>query len=209
MKKKLTLMISAAALVALLGVGGTLAWFTDTETATNIVTMGNVDINIIEVGNGKTIINNEREEELGLVYGSDKTMDDKGVPVTPGAELEKKVTFRNIGKNDAYLRAKIYVEGVNQDYASLEFIGTDTKWELKDDGYYYYKDILPVRTGEAFSETANLITGVKIPSTWDNTAVDTVFKIQVFVEAMQADNVDVGGATGFDATMTAFAQNQN
>ena len=44
MKKKLVLSLAAAALVGTLAVGGTLAWFTDTETATNVVTTGNVDI---------------------------------------------------------------------------------------------------------------------------------------------------------------------
>ena len=43
MKKKYALALAAAAMVGTLAVGGTLAWFTDTETATNVVTMGNVD----------------------------------------------------------------------------------------------------------------------------------------------------------------------
>ena len=43
MKKKLVLSLAAAALVGTLAVGGTLAWFTDTETATNVVTTGNVE----------------------------------------------------------------------------------------------------------------------------------------------------------------------
>ena len=39
MKKKVALTAAAVALVGTLAVGGTLAWFTDTETATNVVTM--------------------------------------------------------------------------------------------------------------------------------------------------------------------------
>ena len=50
MKKKYALALAAAAMVGTLAVGGTLAWFTDTETATNVVTMGNVDITLSENG---------------------------------------------------------------------------------------------------------------------------------------------------------------
>ena len=48
MKKKLVLSLAAAAMVGTLAVGGTLAWFTDTETATNVVTTGHVDISVME-----------------------------------------------------------------------------------------------------------------------------------------------------------------
>ena len=50
MKKKVALTAAAVALVGTLAVGGTLAWFTDTETATNVVTMGKVDILLKEDG---------------------------------------------------------------------------------------------------------------------------------------------------------------
>ena len=50
MKKKVALTAAAVAMVGTLAVGGTLAWFTDTETATNVVTMGEVDIKLSEDG---------------------------------------------------------------------------------------------------------------------------------------------------------------
>ena len=49
MKKKSILMAAIAVmLVAVLVVGGTLAYFTDTKAATNTFTVGNVKINLIE-----------------------------------------------------------------------------------------------------------------------------------------------------------------
>ena len=48
MKKKITLVATSVLLVAALVIGGTLAYFTDTEEATNTFTVGNVDITLTE-----------------------------------------------------------------------------------------------------------------------------------------------------------------
>ena len=40
MKKKLTVVVTAVTLVALIAIGATLAWFTDSKEVTNVVTMG-------------------------------------------------------------------------------------------------------------------------------------------------------------------------
>ena len=72
MKKKVALTAAAVALVGTLAVGGTLAWFTDTETATNVVTTGHVDISVMEKDSaGDTY---EEKNDSGL------TLDGKYVP---------------------------------------------------------------------------------------------------------------------------------
>ena len=48
MKKKLTAIFLCVALVAIAVVGASLAYFTDTEKATNTFTAGGVKINLIE-----------------------------------------------------------------------------------------------------------------------------------------------------------------
>ena len=54
MKKKSILMAAIAVmLVAVLVVGGTLAYFTDTKAATNTFTVGDVKINLIEQERGE------------------------------------------------------------------------------------------------------------------------------------------------------------
>ncbi len=50
MKKKLTAIFLCVALVAIAIVGASLAYFTDTKSATNTFTVGNVKIDLIESG---------------------------------------------------------------------------------------------------------------------------------------------------------------
>lgn len=109
MKKK-TILVAAIAvmLVAALVVGGTLAYFTDKDTATNTFTTGDVKIDLIEQqGN---------EDGTGLVpYVDGKTL----MPIVGSAQgekypngqpiaknyVDKIVTVKNTGKSDAYVRA--------------------------------------------------------------------------------------------------------
>ena len=60
MKKKLTAIFLCVALVAIAIVGASLAYFTDTKSATNTFTVGNVKIDLIESkfhreGNGNSL----------------------------------------------------------------------------------------------------------------------------------------------------------
>lgn len=48
MKKKLTLVVTCIVLVAAMVIGGTLAYFTDTDSAKNTFTVGNVKIDLLE-----------------------------------------------------------------------------------------------------------------------------------------------------------------
>ena len=48
MKKKLTLVVTCVVLVAAMVIGGTLAYFTDTKSAENTFTVGNVKIELLE-----------------------------------------------------------------------------------------------------------------------------------------------------------------
>lgn len=47
-KKKLGTGLLALALVGVVGIGGSLAWFTDTDNRTNTFTTGKVDITLTE-----------------------------------------------------------------------------------------------------------------------------------------------------------------
>ena len=48
MKKKIVTLCVVICLLAVAAIGGTLAYFTDNETATNVFTMGKVDIELTE-----------------------------------------------------------------------------------------------------------------------------------------------------------------
>ena len=47
-KKKITTLVASLALVGAVAFGATLAYFTDSDNATNTITMGHVDIDLTE-----------------------------------------------------------------------------------------------------------------------------------------------------------------
>lgn len=196
MKKRLALSLAAAAMVGTLAVGGTLAWFTDTETATNVVTMGDVDITLTEDGSpdGEAITG-------GIKY----------TDVMPGDQFKKDVTIKN-NKNDAYVRAIITVSGndaIMNTFANDEenkddnitFVGLDenAEWTLNQDGSYsttvYYvnneaetgkEDIMTNGAGVEFK----VFEAVKVPGKeWDNLFTNADFSIKVEAQAIQVANL--------------------
>jgi len=189
MKKKYALSLAAAAMVGTLAVGGTLAWFTDTETATNVVTMGAVDITLKEDGGNGPIITD------GLEYKD----------VMPGDTFKKTVTIKN-NENDAYVRAVITVSGDEAVMATfgdekaendIKFAGLDenAKWTKNEDGSYsttvYYKNSAShniMTNGEDVVFT--VFTDIQIPGEkWDNVFANNSFNIKVDAEAIQAANL--------------------
>lgn len=183
MKKKVALTAAAVAMVGTLAVGGTLAWFTDTETATNVVTTGNVDIAIHETDDPEenfsddTIIKDE-----GLSYG-----DTKGV--TPGTELTKRVAVQNTGVNDALIMVKIDLpeEGIVE--LGLKE-NSDWQSDPQDENTFYYKKV--VTSGQFTNELlSSLIIDSKTGNEFTNLE-DLEVKINAY--AIQADNIQVGEA---------------
>lgn len=94
MKKKIILLSVAIALIALLAVGGSLAYFMDTDEVTNVFTVGSVDIE----QNEEFV----QESQLLPVVGTDPTNADDNY-------IQKKVTVENIGKNGAYVQTLVAV----------------------------------------------------------------------------------------------------
>ena len=147
MKKK-TILVAAIAvmLVAALVVGGTLAYFTDTKSAPNTFTVGNVKIDLLESGlhrenagvaNGETsdseLWSNVKMEGTGntnkykagdTFYTDDQIKADaakyecKDVKLAPGQSYHKMPYVVNTGKNDAYIRIRVMIPA-NLDTAIL------------------------------------------------------------------------------------------
>ena len=175
--KKLLTAAASTALVAVVGIGATLAYFTDSDETTNTVTMGHVDITLTE------------EEEAypgeGLVFND----------VMPGDVLDKTpiVTLEE-DSQDAYIRMKMDIQATSgnitaEDLDELsqglmeDITGTDTGWYLGGDGYYYYNAILSAGDQVTFFDT------VTIPGSWKNNTADGTFTIQLTAEAIQAANI--------------------
>lgn len=114
MKKKSILVAAIAVmLVAALVVGGTLAYFTDTDSAKNTFTVGNVSINLIEQqrklgadGNKTTDLEQfQQNKALYPIVGSAQGEKDAlGMPIAKNY-VDKMVTVKNTGSEKAYIRA--------------------------------------------------------------------------------------------------------
>ncbi len=96
MKKKILAISLVISLLAIAVVGGTLAYFTDTKTAENVFTIGDVKIKLNEYADeAKSPYLAEGETEKAL---------------NPGVTVNKFVEVENVGKNDAYIRVKYTVD---------------------------------------------------------------------------------------------------
>ena len=110
MKKKITAIFLCVALVAIAIVGASLAYFTDTKSAKNTFTVGNVKINLIE----------QQKGENGLeAFAPNKTL----VPGTSDKNaVSKIVTVKNTGKNDAWVWVDLKIPAylVSNEYPTNE-----------------------------------------------------------------------------------------
>lgn len=172
-KKSIITMVAALALVGAIGVGSTLAYFTDNDAASNTVTMGHVDIDLKEkTGSGET----ETITDKGLLFEN----------IVPGDVLLKNpiITVAE-GSEDCYLRAKVVVEGLDADHVADLFandnINIEENW-IKSGDYYYYQSVVEAGT------PVSLFTTVTIPTKWGNEVAKEDFTISITAEAIQADN---------------------
>lgn len=120
MKKKVTIISLALALIAILAIGSSLAWFTDEDQATNTFTIGSVKIQQDEKEhdeNGELQDFTQGQMLLPVVDTENVTEDANYV--------EKLVSVKNTGKNDAYVRTFIAVPAALQEVLHLD-VATDS-----------------------------------------------------------------------------------
>lgn len=105
MKKTLALCLTIA-ICATMALGGTLAYLTDTEEAVNIMTVGRVDIELIEQQrdeNGE-LEDFEQGKQLLPIVGSAQGEKDKWGMPTAENYVDKVVTVENTGNTPAWVR---------------------------------------------------------------------------------------------------------
>lgn len=124
----------AVALVASLGLAGLSAYFTDTKTATNTFTVGSVKQELTEP--------NWQPEE--------------GKDITPGKEVEKNPTIKNVGNNTQYAFMKVEVPAA--EVTTVNPDGTKAPTTEKKELFTY--DINEGWTELAKSETDTSVTHV-------------------------------------------------
>ena len=137
MKKKITAIFLCVALVAIAVVGASLAYFTDTKSATNTFTVGNVKIDLLEsslhrenvgVANGATSdselwsdvvkegTGNDSPYKAGDTFYTDEQIEKnaaeyecENVKLNPGQSYHKMPYVKNTGANDAYIRIRVMI----------------------------------------------------------------------------------------------------
>ena len=188
MKKKL-FAIAALVVVLAMTATGTLAYFTAKTVAHNVITSGEIDIELVET---------MKTDKGEVAYPSD------GVTgIMPGQDVSKIVNVKNVGSNDAWVRVKVTKsvtatdgEGkkvtLPDDVLTLKFDETK-KWIDGGDGYYYYNAIL---TPDA-TTSVPLFTGVHFDGAGMGNAYQNArIEIDVQVYATQVAN---NGATVLEA----------
>lgn len=106
MKKKILSIALVVAMVAVIA-AGSLAYFTDTKTADNTFTVGDVNINLIEQerdGNGGLQAFTPNKKLYPIVGSAQGEKDKLGMP-TAKNYVDKIVTVQNTGSEKAYIRA--------------------------------------------------------------------------------------------------------
>ena len=137
MRKKLLVLSLCVALAAIAIAGASLAYFTDTKSATNTFTVGNVKIDLLEsslhrenagVANGATSDSelwsdvakegsgNTSKYKAGDTFYTDAQIEAnaaeytcENVQLIPGRSYHKMPYVKNVGSNDAYIRIRVMI----------------------------------------------------------------------------------------------------
>lgn len=190
-KRNLLISLLSLALVAVIGVGATLAYLTDsTDPVSNKFTFDDIEITLKEnasvpAGQSYQI----QKNEAGTVPGTDAIMDsDVGViytDVLPGATVEKN-PYITVSESNAHAYVYAYVTG-EKDPLSVVYNFKD--WEL-----------VPTKTGKllrhevlknASEEERTLDVFYKVKVAPTATGNENLNDITIQAYAHQADNVDV------------------
>ncbi len=195
MKKKIVTICLVAAIAVMAIAGASLAYFTDRDEKTNVFTVGNVDITLVE----------------------SKWDENKVGNVVPGYTYDKDPVVNNVGSTDAWVRVDVTLSNAAAfkaaaathgiaDLSSIFTIDNETKvteatfdstWKLAgkvEDASadtitysYYYKTVL--KAGE---NTGALFTAVTIPASFTSddmasvyNGTDHEFTIKVTAHAIQ------------------------
>ena len=115
-KRKIALLAMSACMIAILAIGGTLAYFTDTDEATNVFTTAKVNIDLIEQQRdgegGLEEYVNEGKVLYPIVGSAQGEKDEMGMP-TAKNYMDKIITVKNLDDStDAYVRVYLAIPSV-------------------------------------------------------------------------------------------------
>lgn len=180
--KQKILILSAVAICAAMTAYGTVAYFTAEDAARNVITTGNVKI--------------ELQEQMRTDDGSIVPFTDQ-MDIMPGCEASKIVQVKNTGDQPAWIRVSVQkdiqlaqgVEG-EVDLTLISFDLDQEHWFEKDGFYYYNTSLAPGQTTEPLFQT------VSFAKSMSNMYQHSQAIIQIDAQATQTAN---NGETVFDA----------
>ena len=154
---------------------GTIAYFTAEDIAHNVITSGEIDIELLEWA----------DEDKTIPFPENGLSD-----IMPGTDVIKIVETKNTGTNAAYIRVKVEKEiilpdgiDVKPDHTLVKINFDDAHWTLSEDGFYYYNEVL-----ESGAVTEPLFSSVSFESGMDNIYQNSTVKVDVTAYAVQANN---------------------
>ena len=205
MKKKIFSIALLVSVLAIAVMGATTAYFTDTKSAVNTFTAGNVAIKLTEKNSSGTVV--EIDSNTGsLDYGS----------LYPGRVIVKEPTITLADNSEnAYVAARVIVSngtaeletlltGLESSFLSGGLLeeGATVEFSYTDDGdlVYYVK----VNTAQAKTTELMIYESVNIPSPWNNSEIAKCGDLTITIEAYAVQAVGFSDAntaltTAFDA----------
>lgn len=187
-KKKILVLALTLAMVAILAVGGSLAYLTDNKSATNTFTVGNVKIALIEQERGENGLQafTQNKKLYPIVGSAQGDKDAIGMP-TAKNYVDKMVTIENTGSEKAYIRAYFAIpqaldDGYDDFNAGANVLhfnfgnkvnadGTitstyDNEWNWKHDGKWNYFEttIDDIKYNVYFADYYQAVGAAKSPS---------------------------------------------
>lgn len=219
MKKKNVLTIALSlCLAAVIAVGATLAYFTDsTDKMSNVVTTGKVDI----------VLNDKSADIDGQVKGTETTdSEDKQIGISytnimPGDVISKQVSVEKVGNTqDCYVAIRV---DLVDPASGTDFIDDTHKKDIMDDikataaanHWSCYSDGMGDTSAIFYwnarltgTDKVGLFDSVEIPDEeWGNEVVNASFAIDVKAAAVQAANLDAPAMVEFPELSGEYTPN--
>lgn len=181
MKRKLFSLAVITICLSIVGTG-TYAYFTDNTIAHNVISMGEIDIALLEWA----------DENKTEPFPTEKPI----TGVMPGTEVSKIVEVKNVGDNAAWVRVNVDKEiklrsgeaGDADAYLSINYNTGDgkTQWTKAGEYYYYNQALAPSE------KTSPLFREVLFSANMGNEYQNSTAQVYVYAQATQVDNNGTG-----------------
>lgn len=194
-KKNIRKLALALGLVALIGVGSTLAYLTDKDSKTNTFTMGKVGISLTEPEYSK---NHPDYTVKNVIPGNTITKDPTVTVATDSADcyIRVKVSLSSSNGLNPDIYNQLLETDVDGNYKYLDINEND--W-LKSGEYFYYIGSKNVNKNQGVlkaGDVVKLFNNVTIPLDWDEQIIHKDLSIEIVAEAIQADNFEPSNLNG-------------